>query len=36
MRIALIRRGYITHLNGVNRFTALLAESLTKWDTHHL
>jgi len=30
MRIALIRREYITHLDGVNRFIALLAEGLTK------
>jgi len=30
MRIALTRREYITHLDGVNRFTALLAESLAK------
>ena len=30
MRIALIRREYITHLDGVNRFIALLAEGLAK------
>jgi hypothetical protein len=30
MRIALIRRGNITQLDGVNRFIALLAESLKK------
>jgi glycosyltransferase involved in cell wall biosynthesis len=30
MKIALIRREYITHLDGVNRFIALLAESLRK------
>ena len=30
MRIALTRREYITHLDGVNRFIALLAEGLTK------
>jgi glycosyltransferase involved in cell wall biosynthesis len=30
MRIALIRREYITHLDGVNRFIALLAEGLRK------
>jgi glycosyltransferase involved in cell wall biosynthesis len=30
MRIALIRREYITHLDGVNRFLALLAEGLRK------
>jgi hypothetical protein len=30
MRIALIRRGHITHLDGVNRFIALLAEGLKK------
>lgn len=30
MKIALIRREYITHLDGVNRFIALLAEGLIK------
>jgi len=30
MKIALIRRGNITHLDGVNRFIALLAEGLRK------
>ena len=30
MKIALVRREYIIHLNGVNRFIALLAEGLTK------
>ena len=30
MKIALIRREYITHLDGVNRFIALLAEGLAK------
>jgi glycosyltransferase involved in cell wall biosynthesis len=30
MRIVLIRREYITHLDGVNRFIALLAEGLAK------
>jgi len=30
MRIALIRREYITHLDGVNSFIALLAEGLAK------
>jgi glycosyltransferase involved in cell wall biosynthesis len=30
MKIALIRRGYITHLDGVNRFIALLGEGLRK------
>jgi len=30
MKIALIRREYITHLDGVNRFIALLAEGLTR------
>jgi glycosyltransferase involved in cell wall biosynthesis len=30
MKIALIRRVHITHLDGVNRFTALLAEGLRK------
>jgi len=30
MRIALIRREYVTHLDGVNRFIALLAEGLAK------
>jgi len=30
MKIALIRRGYITHLDGVSRFIALLAEDLRK------
>uniref|UniRef100_A0A7C4FHG1 Glycosyltransferase n=1 Tax=Ignisphaera aggregans TaxID=334771 RepID=A0A7C4FHG1_9CREN len=30
MIIALIRRGYITHLDGVNRFIALLAEGFAK------
>jgi hypothetical protein len=30
MRIALIRREYITHLDGVNRFIALLAEGLRR------
>jgi len=30
MRIALVRREYITHLDGVNRFIALLAEGLKK------
>ena len=30
MRIALIRREYITHLDGVNRFIALLVEGLAK------
>jgi glycosyltransferase involved in cell wall biosynthesis len=30
MKIALIRREYITHLDGVNRFIALLAEGLRK------
>ena len=30
MKIALIRRGCITHLDGVNRFTALLAEGLAR------
>jgi glycosyltransferase involved in cell wall biosynthesis len=30
MKIALIRREYITHLDGVNRFIALLAEGLVK------
>jgi glycosyltransferase involved in cell wall biosynthesis len=30
MRIALVRREYITHLDGVNRFIALLAEGLRK------
>ena len=30
MRIALIRRGHITQLDGVNRFVALLAEGLKK------
>ena len=30
MRIALIRREYITHLDGVNRFIAWLAEGLHK------
>jgi glycosyltransferase involved in cell wall biosynthesis len=30
MRIALIRREYITHLDGVNRFIALLGEGLAK------
>jgi len=30
MRIALIRREYITHLDGVNRFIALLAEGLAR------
>jgi hypothetical protein len=29
-RIALIRREYITHLDGVNKFVALLAEGLSK------
>jgi hypothetical protein len=28
MKIALIRREYITHLDGVNRFIALLAEAI--------
>jgi len=30
MKIALIRREYITHLDSVNRFRALLAEGLIK------
>ena len=30
MKIALIRRGNITQLDGVNRFIALLAEGLRK------
>jgi len=30
MKIAIIRREYITHLDGVNRFCALLAEGLKK------
>ena len=30
MRIALTRRVHITHVDGVNRFIALLAESLAK------
>jgi len=30
MKIALIRREYITHIDGVNRFVALLAEGLAK------
>jgi len=30
MKIALIRREYITHLDGVNRFIALLAEDLRR------
>jgi len=30
MRIALTRREYITHLDGVNRFIALLAEGLAR------
>jgi glycosyltransferase involved in cell wall biosynthesis len=30
MRIALIRREYVTHLDGVNRFIALLAEGLKR------
>jgi len=30
MKIALIRREYITHLDGVNRFIALLAEGLKR------
>jgi len=30
MKIALIRREYITHLDGVNRFIALLGEGLRK------
>jgi len=30
MRIAIIRREYITHLDGVNRFCAYLAEGLRK------
>ena len=30
MRIVLIRREYISHLDGVNRFIALLAEGLAK------
>jgi len=30
MRIALIRRGYITHIDGVNRFIAHLAEGLAR------
>jgi hypothetical protein len=30
MRIVLIRREYITHLDGVNRFIALLAEGLRR------
>jgi len=30
MRIALIRREYITHIDGVNRFIALLAEGFAK------
>jgi len=30
MKIALIRRGYITRLDGVNRFIALLAEGLAR------
>ncbi len=30
MKIALIRREYVTHLDGVNRFIAWLAEGLAK------
>jgi len=30
VKIALIRREYITHIDGVNRFIALLAEGLAK------
>jgi hypothetical protein len=30
MRIGLIRREYITHLDGVNRFIALLYEAFEK------
>jgi len=30
MKIALIRREHITHLDGVNRFIVLLADSLKK------
>jgi hypothetical protein len=30
MKIALIRRGHITQLDGVNRFIALLAEGLKR------
>jgi len=30
MKIALIRREYITHLDGVNRFIAFLAEGLAR------
>ncbi len=30
MKIALVRREYITHLDGVNRFIPLLAEGLIK------
>ena len=30
MKIALTRRTYITHIDGVNRFIALLAEGFAK------
>ena len=30
MKIALTRRTYITHMDGVNRFIALLAEGFAK------
>ena len=30
MKIALIRRKYITHLDSVSRFTALLAKGLAR------
>jgi len=30
MKVALIRREYITHIDGVNRFIALLAEGLAR------
>jgi hypothetical protein len=32
MMIVLVRREYITHLDGVNRFVALLTEGLKKLD----
>jgi len=35
MRIALIRREYVTHLDGVNKFIALLAEGLANSAMTH-